>query len=48
MACVMIECDINAHINELDDCENENGRRMKLSLNAMGLNYVWDGLNEAT
>ena len=42
---------MNAHIWELDCCENENGRRMKESMNAMGLlilNCVWDGLNEAT
>ena len=32
-------------------CENENGRRMKETMNKIGLkilNYVWDGLNEAT
>ena len=36
---------------ELDGCENENGRRMKESMNEIGLqilNCVWDGLNEAT
>ena len=26
---IMIEGDMNAHIWELDGCENENGRRMK-------------------
>ena len=42
---------MNAHIWELDGCENENGRMMKESINGMGLqilNCVWDGLNEAT
>ena len=42
---------MNAHIWELDGCENKNGRRMKESMNEMGLqilNGVWDGLNEAT
>ena len=36
---------------ELDGCENKIGRRMKESMNEMGLqilNCVWDGLNEAT
>ena len=48
---IMIGRDMNAHIWELDGCENENGRRMKESMNEMGLqilNCVWDGLNEAT
>ena len=48
---IMIGGDMNAHIWELDGCENENGRRMKEIMNAMGLqilNCVWDGLNEAT
>ena len=43
--------DINAHIWELDGCENENGRRMKESMNEIRLqilNCVWDGLNEST
>ena len=42
---------MNAHIWELDGCENENGRRMKENMNEIGLQilyYVWDGLNEAT
>ena len=42
---------MNAHIWELDGCENENGRRMKESYKEIGLqilNCVWDGLNEAT
>ena len=42
---------MNAHIWELDGCENENGRRMKENMNEIGLqilNCVWDGLNEAT
>ena len=40
----MIGGDINAHICELDVCENENDRRMKESINEMGLqilNCVW-------
>ena len=48
---IMIGGDMNAHIWELDGCENENGRRMKESINEMVLqilNCVWDGLNEAT
>ena len=48
---IMIGGDMNAHIWELDGCENENGRRMQESINEMGLhilNCVWDGLNEAT
>ena len=48
---IMIGGDMNAHIWQLDGCENENGRRMKESINEMGLqvlNCVWDGLNEAT
>ena len=48
---IMIGGDLNAHIWELDDCENENGRRMKENMNEIGLqilNCVWDGLNEAT
>ena len=42
---------MNAHIWELDGCENENGRRMKENMNEIGLqilNCVWDWLNEAT
>ena len=48
---IMIGSDMNGHIWELDGCENGNGRRMKESMNEMGLqilNCVWDGLNEAT
>ena len=48
---IMIGGDMNAHIWELDGCENENGRRMKENINEIGLqilNSVWDGLNEAT
>ena len=48
---IIIGGDMNAHIWELDGCENENGRRMKENKNEMGLqilNYVWDWLNEAT
>ena len=48
---IMIGGDMNAHIWELDGCENENGRRMKENMNEIGLqilNCVWDGLNEAT
>ena len=26
---IILGCDMNAHIWELDGCENENGRRMK-------------------
>ena len=47
---IIIGGDMNAHIWELDGCKNDNGRRMKESINEMGLhmlNYVWDGLNEA-
>ena len=29
--------DMNAHIWELDGCENENGRRMKENMNEIGL-----------
>ena len=42
---------MNAHIWELDGCENENGRGIKENMNEIGLqifNCVWDGLNEAT
>ena len=42
---------MNAHIWELDGCENENGWRMKENMNEIGLqilNCVWDGLNEAS
>ena len=45
---IMIRCDMNTHIWELDGCENENGRRMKESMNDLGiqiLNCVWDGLS---
>ena len=48
---IMIGGEINAHLWELDDCENENSRRMKENINEIGLqilNCVWDGLNEAT
>ena len=48
---ITIGGDMNAHIWELDGCENENGRRMKENMNEIGLqilNCVWDGLNEAT
>ena len=48
---IMIGGDMNAHIWELDSCENENGRRMKGNMNEIGLqilNCVWDGFNEAT
>ena len=48
---IMIGGDLNGHIWVLDGCENENGRRMKESINKMGiqiLNCVWDGLNEST
>ena len=48
---IMFGCNMNAHIWELDCCENENGRRMKESMNEMGLQIlscVWNGLNEAT
>ena len=48
---IMIGGDMNAHIWELDGCENENDRRMKESMNDMGLqilNCVWDVLNKAT
>ena len=42
---IMIRCYRNAHIWKLDGCENNNGRKMKESMNALGiLNCVWDGL----
>ena len=34
---IMIIGDMNAHIWELDGCENENGRRMKESMTDLGL-----------
>ena len=34
---IMIGGDMNAHIWELDGCENENGRRMKQNMNEIGL-----------
>ena len=37
---------MNAHIWELDGCENENGRMMKENMNEIGLqilNCAWDG-----
>ena len=46
---IMIGGDMNAHVWELDCCENKNGWRMKESMNDIGLhilNYVWDGFNE--
>ena len=48
---IMIGGNMNAHIWELDGCENENGRRMKENMNEIWLqilNGVWDGLNEVT
>ena len=42
---------MDAHICELDGCENEYGWRMKENMNEIGLqilNCIWDGLNEAT
>ena len=42
---IMIGGDTDAHIWEFDGCENENSRRMKESINEMGLqilNCVWD------
>ena len=48
---IMIGGDMNAHIWELDGCENENGQGMKENINEIGLqilNCVWNGLNEAT
>ena len=48
---IMIGGDMNAHIWELDGCENENGWRMKENMNEIWiqiLNCVWDALNEAT
>ena len=42
---------MNAHIWELDGCENENGRMMKETMNEIRLqilNCVWDGLNDVT
>ena len=47
----MIEGDMNALIWELDGCKNENGRRIKESMNDLGLqilNCACDGLSEAT
>ena len=37
---IMIGGDMNAHIWELDGCENENGRRMKESMNEITLDDV--------
>ena len=37
---IMIGGDINAHIWELDGCENENGRRMKENMNEIGLQIL--------
>ena len=34
---IMIGGDMNSHIWELDGCEHENGRRMKESINEIGL-----------
>ena len=48
---IMIGGDMNAHIWELDGCENENGWRMKENMNEIGLqifNCGWGGLSEAT
>ena len=48
---IMIRGDMNINIWELDDFENENGRRMNENMNEIGLqilNCVWNELNEAT
>ena len=48
---IMIGGDMNTHIWELDGCENENGRRIKESMNEMRLqilNCVCNELNQAT
>ena len=48
---IMIGGDMNAQIWEFDGYENKNGRRMKESMNEIGLqilNCVWNGFNEAT
>ena len=37
---IMIGCDMNAHIWELDGCENENGCRMKEIINEMELQIL--------
>ena len=37
---IMVGGDMNAHIWELDDCENENGRRMKENMNEIGLQIL--------
>ena len=34
---IIIGGDMNSHIWELDGCESKNGRRIKESLNEMGL-----------
>ena len=38
---IMIGGDMNAHIWELDGCENENGRRIKENMNAIGLQILY-------
>ena len=48
---IVIGGDMSVYIWELDDYENENGRRMKKIMNEMWLqilNCVWDGLNVVT
>ena len=48
---IMIGGDINAHIWELDKCENNNGKLLKNMVNEMNLqimNCVWERMNGPT
>ena len=47
----MIGGDMNAHICELDKCENKNGKLLKSGIDDINLhilNCVWDSMNGAT
>ena len=48
---IMIDGDMNAHIWELDKCENKNGKLLKSTMddiNLQILNCVWDSMKGAT
>ena len=48
---IMIDGDMNAHIWELDKCENKNGKPLKSvmdEINLQILNCVWDSMKGAT
>ena len=45
---IMIGGDMNAHIWELDKCENKNGKLLMDEINLQILNYVWDSMKGAT